>query len=170
MIYLNINVIVLSIVSIHYLNEFETKLYTVLAKQRGDKEKARGRDGGKSPSIMLAVQLITCSNQITLTQAYLLHPMFVFALLLILSLHLWQQPSSSRRCDVRLLLIFYRNSVVNVSRWDNCRSTFLMNGAGVQTSDLQNFVKNVYVFTNESSFTVPSQDSPLGVQCWFFLF
>ncbi len=97
MIYLNVNVLVSS--RFLYLNSFETMLYTVLAKQKGDKEK-KGRDGGKSPSIMLAVQLITCSNQITLTQAYLLHPMFFFALPPILSLHLWQQPSSSRRCVV----------------------------------------------------------------------
>lgn len=55
---------------------------------------------------------------------------------------------------------------MNVSRRDNYRSTFLMNRAGVQTSDLQNFVKNVYVFTNESCFTVPSQD-PLGFSADF---
>lgn len=36
--------------------------------------------------IMLAVQLIICSNQITLRQTYLLHPMFVFSPALHLSL------------------------------------------------------------------------------------
>ncbi len=32
----------------HYLNSFETMLYTVLAKQRGDKEKERGGMEGRA--------------------------------------------------------------------------------------------------------------------------
>jgi len=71
----------------------------------GNKEKERGRDGVKSPSIMLAVQLITCSNQITLTQAYLLHPMFFFTLPLPLSL------SGSAQADKRDVSSFTKTVV-----------------------------------------------------------